>query len=128
ALKLRSKSIQSAIESYNTAAAALSPPRQHISWDQVLDYSYLSEFVILKDTCDDVRTRPWATQKNRMLMQEFFKLIRAENELPRLHQEIKRLFSYMAQEEERLKGFASQISAEDLALALQVELHWLERG
>ncbi|KAE9389219.1 hypothetical protein BT96DRAFT_792378, partial [Gymnopus androsaceus JB14] len=128
ALKLRSKSIHNAIDSYNTAVAALLPPCQYISWEQVLDFSYLSEFDILWDTREDFREQPWATQKNCMLMQEFFKLIHAENELPRLHQEIKRLFMYMAMEVEQLKGFARRAYAEDPALALQIELHWQEHG
>ncbi|KAF9066910.1 hypothetical protein BDP27DRAFT_1226734, partial [Rhodocollybia butyracea] len=50
ALKICSKSIQLAIEVYNKAAAELSPSRQSISWDEVLDYTYLSEFDILRDT------------------------------------------------------------------------------
>lgn len=106
----------------------MAPPRQRITWEQVVDYSYLSEFDILRDTRSDVRECPWATQRNRMLMQEFFKLIRAEHELPRLHVEIKRQFTYMLKEEERLKSFAKAVEAEDPALSLQIMLHWVERG
>ncbi|KAE9385732.1 hypothetical protein BT96DRAFT_750845, partial [Gymnopus androsaceus JB14] len=50
ALKLWSKSIQSAIVTYNEAAAKLSPPQQQVSWEEVLEYSYLFEFDILWDT------------------------------------------------------------------------------
>lgn len=128
ALKLRSKSIQTAISAYNEAAAALSPRRSQVSWDDVVEFSYLSEFDILRDTRNDVRERNWATQKNRMLMQEFFKLIRAENELPRLHQEIQRLITYMQDEERTLKGVAKMLDDKDPALGLQVLLHWQERG
>lgn len=128
ALRTRSKTIQKAIESYNAAASAMSPPRQTISWEQVVDYSYLSEFDILRDTREDVRERKWATQKNRLLMQEFFKLIRAENELPRLHIEIQRLITYMAREEVRLLGFVSMIQHDDPALAYQISVHWFERA
>ena len=56
-LKNRSKSIQAAIVSYNEAAAKLSPPRRKITWDEIVDFSYLSEFDILRDTCEDVRER-----------------------------------------------------------------------
>ncbi|KAE9391191.1 hypothetical protein BT96DRAFT_945545 [Gymnopus androsaceus JB14] len=69
-----------------------------------------------------------ATQKNRMLMQEFFKLIRAENELPRLHVEIRQFFTYMSDEEQRLKAIAKDLEELDPALALQVILHWKEHG
>jgi len=67
-LKNRSKSIQNAIAAYNEAAAALNPPRRKIAWDEVVDFSYLSEFNILRDTREDVRERKWATPQNRLLM------------------------------------------------------------
>ena len=54
ALKARSKSIQAAIEAYNTAARSLTPPRQQVSWDEILEFSFLSEFDILRDARDDV--------------------------------------------------------------------------
>ncbi|KAE9390804.1 hypothetical protein BT96DRAFT_832922 [Gymnopus androsaceus JB14] len=90
-LKNHSKSIQNAITTYNEAAAALTPARRKITWDEVVDYLYLSEFDILCNTCEDVRERKWATPQNRMLMTQFFKFIRAEEELARVHVEVKRL-------------------------------------
>lgn len=45
ALRSRSKAIQMAIEAYNTAASSLSPPRQRISWDEILEFSFLSESI-----------------------------------------------------------------------------------
>ncbi|KAE9387295.1 hypothetical protein BT96DRAFT_948478 [Gymnopus androsaceus JB14] len=70
----------------------------------------------------------WTMQKNRVLMQEFFKLIQAENELPWLHLEIRCLFTYMRDEEYRLKSISKDVEARDLALALQILLYWQERG
>ncbi|KAE9387863.1 hypothetical protein BT96DRAFT_781800, partial [Gymnopus androsaceus JB14] len=49
-LKNCSKSIQSAIVSYNKAAAALHPPCWKITWDKIVKLSYFSEFDILWDT------------------------------------------------------------------------------
>ncbi|KAE9403701.1 hypothetical protein BT96DRAFT_990133 [Gymnopus androsaceus JB14] len=128
ALKLCSKSIQSAIIAYNNTAASMSPPRRRITWEEVVEFSYLSEFNILRDTREDVRGWKWATQKNRVLMQEFFKLIRAENELPRLHSEIRCLFTFMKDEEQRLKAMAKDVEGRNPTLALQIILHWQERG
>ncbi|KAJ3892332.1 hypothetical protein GG344DRAFT_45574 [Lentinula edodes] len=99
ALKTRSKSIQSAIASYNEAATALFPPRQTITWEEVLEFSFLGEFDILRNARDDVRTRQWATFRNRLIMQQFFRLIRAEEEIDRLHVEIRRLLTYICEEE-----------------------------
>lgn len=122
ALKARSKSIQAAIETYNTAARSLSPPRQLISWDEILDFSFLSEFDILRDARDDVREKKWATQKNRLLMQQFFKLLSAETELTRLHVEIRRLLTYMEDEDSKIHACSERLRESDPALALQVRL------
>ncbi|KAE9389543.1 hypothetical protein BT96DRAFT_753307, partial [Gymnopus androsaceus JB14] len=92
------------------------------------EYSYLSEFDILWDTQEDIWGWKWATQKNGMLMQEFFKLIHAENELSRLHMEICWFFTYMSDEEQRLKAIAKDLKELDPALVLQVILHWQEHG
>lgn len=82
----------------------------------------------MRDTKEDVRKRRWATPQNRQLMLEFFKIIRAEEELPRLHVEIKRLITYMRDEERKVLGRAKELEAEDPALALQLRLYWQERG
>lgn len=122
-LKNRSKSIQTAITSYNEAAAALSPPRRKITWDEVVDFSYLSEFDILRETREDVREKQWATPQNRLLMTRFFKYIHAEEELDRVHVEVKQLLTYMVDEEERVCGKAKEVEVEKPALALQLRLY-----
>ncbi|KAE9398022.1 hypothetical protein BT96DRAFT_995208 [Gymnopus androsaceus JB14] len=101
-LKNRSKSIQSAIVSYNEAAAALNPPRQKITWDQIVDFSYLSEFDILRDT--------------------------PEEELSRVHVEVKRLLTYIVDEEKEVCDKAREVEADDPALALQLRLYWREQS
>lgn len=123
ALKTRSKTIQTAIEAYNAAALSLSPPRQQVSWDEILEFSFLSEFDILRDARNDVREKKWATQKNRLLMQQFFKLLCAETELTRLHTEIRRLLTYIEDEGAIIRDTAEKLQEVDPALALQVRLH-----
>ncbi|KAE9384969.1 hypothetical protein BT96DRAFT_841316, partial [Gymnopus androsaceus JB14] len=123
ALKSQSKSIKAAIEAYNAAACALSPPCEQLSWDKILEFSFLSEFDILQDARTDVRTKKWATQKNHLLMQQFFKLLSAETELTRLHTEIRRMITYMEDEEETICLTAERVGCSDPALALQIKLH-----
>lgn len=123
ALKTRSKSIQAAIDAYNTAARALSPPREQVAWDDILEFSFLSEFDILRDARSDVREKKWATQKNRVLMQQFFKLLSAETELMRLHTEIRRMVTYMHDEEQKMRVTAESLSGTNPMLAFQVGVH-----
>ncbi|KAJ4464922.1 hypothetical protein C8J55DRAFT_441748, partial [Lentinula edodes] len=109
ALKTRSKSIQAAIASYNEVATALRPPRQTITWEEVLEFSFLGEFDILRNAREDVRTRQWATFRNRLIMQQFFRLIRAEEEIDRLHVEIRHLLTYICEEERVLCAKAAEV-------------------
>ncbi|KAE9391994.1 hypothetical protein BT96DRAFT_831189, partial [Gymnopus androsaceus JB14] len=127
-LKNCSKSVQNAINTYNEAAAALKPPCRKISWDEVVDFSYLSEFDILRDTREDIREKQWATPQNRLLMTQFFKFIRAEEELARIHVEVKRLLTYMDDEELTIRRTATELEPDNPALALQLRLHWRERS
>lgn len=128
ALKTRLKSIQAAIEDYNKAASSLSPPCQSVTWEEVLEYTYLSEFDILRDTREDVRERKWATPKNRLLMQQFFKMIGAEDELDRLHTEIRRFLTSMRDEEEKTESVAQGLRSSHPALALAVRLQGQQRS
>ncbi|EGO30745.1 hypothetical protein SERLADRAFT_432361 [Serpula lacrymans var. lacrymans S7.9] len=50
ALQARSATIRTALERYNAAAKALSPPRQTLEWKEVVNYTFLSEFNLLRDT------------------------------------------------------------------------------
>ena len=61
ALQKRSSAICSALETYNVAAKALIPPHQTLKWDQVVDYTFLSDFDLICNTCQDIQHHPWAT-------------------------------------------------------------------
>ncbi|KAJ3978297.1 hypothetical protein F5890DRAFT_1604152, partial [Lentinula detonsa] len=98
AMKKRSKAILSALEEYNACAASLKPPRKLLDWDDILNYTYLSEFNFLRESRADILDKPWAKPAVREAMSELFKLIRAGEEIDRLHVEIKRLLTYMKEE------------------------------
>ncbi|KAJ3991749.1 hypothetical protein F5050DRAFT_1864634 [Lentinula boryana] len=63
----------------------------------------------------------------REAMSEFFKLVRAEEELDRLHVEIKRLVTYMKDEEGYFTEVVRNIRDVNEALAYQVWRHGMER-
>ncbi|KAJ3791685.1 hypothetical protein GGU11DRAFT_826770 [Lentinula aff. detonsa] len=128
AMQKQSAAIVSALESYNEAAAKLSPPRKLLDWNNVLNYTYLSKFDFLHDTRSDVRDCPWAKPAVREAMSEFFKLIRAGEELDQLHIEIKRLLTSMKEEEEYIPAVARKVQAYNPPLAYQIQLYSNERG
>ncbi|KAJ3741593.1 hypothetical protein DFH05DRAFT_1537192 [Lentinula detonsa] len=92
--------MKKSLEEYNACAASLKLPRKLLDWDDILNYTYLSEFDFLRDSRADILDKPWAKPAVREAMSELFKLIRAGEEIDRLHVEIKRLLTYMKEEEE----------------------------
>ncbi|KAJ7369220.1 hypothetical protein DFH08DRAFT_619916, partial [Mycena albidolilacea] len=50
ALQARSKAVKNAIKNYNAAAILLDPPMPHLTWEQVVEYAFLADFDILRDT------------------------------------------------------------------------------
>ncbi|KAJ3831964.1 hypothetical protein F5878DRAFT_548847, partial [Lentinula raphanica] len=127
AMKKRSQTILAALDNYNQAAATLRPPRKLLSWDDVMNYTYLSEFDFLRDTRMDVREKPWAKPAVREAMSEYFKLIGAYQELDRLHVEIKRLVTYMKEEEAYISEVKRREQGTNPQLAYQIQLYGNER-
>ncbi|KIK26911.1 hypothetical protein PISMIDRAFT_8684 [Pisolithus microcarpus 441] len=78
ALQTRSAAIRAALTQYNTAAKALG--RRTLEFDEVIEYAFLSDFDLLRDTRQDISTRPWASPAARLAINTYFKLCRAEEE------------------------------------------------
>ena len=90
ALQHRSDAIKNALNRYNVQAAKLTPPRPSLSWRQIIDYSFLGEFDLLRHSRVDIRNQPWKVTRREATV-KYFKLCRAEEELTRLNIEIRRL-------------------------------------
>ncbi|KAF8178793.1 hypothetical protein K438DRAFT_1908375 [Mycena galopus ATCC 62051] len=75
ALQARSKGVKSTLERYNEAAAAMSPPRNQLSWEQIVDYAFLADFDLLREGREDIRSEPWAQPAGRVAMDQHFKLL-----------------------------------------------------
>jgi hypothetical protein len=123
-LKARSKAIRTALERYNAAAAELC--RTQLNWDEVVEYAFLSDFDLLRDTRQDIRKRPWATPAGRFAMDNYFKLIRAQEEISRLNIETSRLATFMRDEDAYLRSAESVLQPTDAALAYQIQIHRME--
>ncbi|KAF9033498.1 hypothetical protein BDZ89DRAFT_909016, partial [Hymenopellis radicata] len=50
ALKTRSHAIRTALEKYNAAALVFYPPKPTLDWDQVIEYGFLSDFDLLRES------------------------------------------------------------------------------
>ncbi|KAJ7430044.1 hypothetical protein B0H11DRAFT_2180943 [Mycena galericulata] len=117
ALQVRSKPIHNALNRYNLAAKALNPPRRTLSWAEVINYTFLSGFDILWDADGNAALRPWATPGAWQLMDSYFKIERAKEEIQRLNIEIRRFVTYMRDEREFLVKKEAEVRAENPDLA-----------
>lgn len=128
ALKSRSQAIRSALDKYNAAACKLNPLRAELSWDAVVEYVFLADFDLLSDTREDIRTRCWATPAARQLMDQYFKMERAREEIARLNVEVARLATFIRDEEEFLLACETALSVSDPSLAHQLHSSRLKLG
>ncbi|EIW80686.1 hypothetical protein CONPUDRAFT_24180, partial [Coniophora puteana RWD-64-598 SS2] len=120
AIQKRSSAIRTALERYNTLAAKMDPPATQIKWDDIIEYTFLSELDILKHSYSqaNVREQPWAQPINRDAATKHFKILRAREEITRLNVEAGRLRAWVLtenadieQHEKRLKEVKPPLSA-----------------
>ncbi|KAF7371233.1 hypothetical protein MSAN_00759000 [Mycena sanguinolenta] len=128
ALQTRSKAIRNALARYNSAAAALSPPRRQLTWAEVIDYTFLSEWDLLRDPDANPKIRPWASPAARLVLNTYFKIERTQNEIDHLNVEIRRLVTYIRDEKEYLDHKAREIEKTDPNLAFFVRQYQWRHG
>ncbi|KAJ6470477.1 hypothetical protein C8R45DRAFT_1055093 [Mycena sanguinolenta] len=138
ALQARSKAVKNAIERYNEAARALHPPMPSLRWEQVVEYAFLADFDILRDTREEVRSRPWTRPAYRLAMDRYFKIVRAREEIKRLNVEIPRVITWIRDENRFLRKMEGNLRATegkteveidaDTQMAVQIRLYRQQRG
>ncbi|KAJ7138730.1 hypothetical protein C8R43DRAFT_955208 [Mycena crocata] len=99
ALQTRLKAVKKAIERYNNVAEAMTPLRTTLSWEEVVEYTFMADFDLLHDGHEDILNEPWVQAAGRVAMDQHFKLLRADEEIVRLDVEIPRFVTSMVDEE-----------------------------
>ncbi|KAJ7318464.1 hypothetical protein DFH08DRAFT_1036242, partial [Mycena albidolilacea] len=117
ALQTRSKTIRTALGRYNAAGTSLDPPRRTLKWEEVVEFTFLSDFDLLRDPEGNAAICPWATPAARALMDTHFKILRAKEEIQRLNIEIRRLVTYIRDERDFLVAKEEEIRETDPDLA-----------
>ncbi|KAF5344269.1 hypothetical protein D9758_012358 [Tetrapyrgos nigripes] len=110
ALKTRSQAICTALDNYNRAAAALKPPGPKLDWET------------------DVRQKRWSEPAVRVVMDKYFKYLRAGEEIERLNLEIRRLATYLHDEDDFLLSKVEELLPVNPPLAHQIRLYHSHRG
>ena len=126
ALKAQSKAIRTTLQNYNVATQALVPPRPALSWDDVVEYAFLADFDLLTDTRSDVRLRVWAKPASHVLMDQFFKMERAQEEIAWLNVEIPCVTTFIRDEEAYLLQQEEILSESNPPLSHQLHMRRLK--
>ncbi|KAI6022985.1 hypothetical protein BKA83DRAFT_4627227 [Pisolithus microcarpus] len=79
------------------------PPRPKLDYAEVISYSLLGEFSLLKHSRYEVLEKPWALPDNREMMMKYYKLRRSQEEIIRLNVEIRRLQAWLDFDGEKMK-------------------------
>ncbi|EJD47348.1 hypothetical protein AURDEDRAFT_62365, partial [Auricularia subglabra TFB-10046 SS5] len=120
-IKSRSKAIATAIKKYNVAALALTPPAPTVDFSQLLEWTELQEFDLLRFSRDgDVRDRAWAQRANRDAAIKHYKLQRAREELARCQVEMRRLVTAIDIETTELARRHAELAAQQHPLTREV--------
>ncbi|KAJ7880727.1 hypothetical protein B0H14DRAFT_2566126 [Mycena olivaceomarginata] len=109
-----------------------------ITWEQVVEYAFLADFDILRDTCTEIQSKPWTRLAYRLAMDCYFKILHAREEIKRLNVEIPRVVTWIRDENRFLRKMErilsdgegkSDVEKEtDGYMAVQVRLYRQQRG
>ncbi|KAJ7279762.1 hypothetical protein C8J57DRAFT_1434098 [Mycena rebaudengoi] len=124
ALKTRSDAIRRAISTYNEAATALNPPRERLSFADVISKTSLAEFDLLRDTRQDIRDQAWTQPARREAMVLYFGIKRAKEEICRLNVEIRRKITSMVDEHVDFYWAITGNITVNPALAVELQKRW----
>ncbi|KAJ7315101.1 hypothetical protein DFH08DRAFT_926900 [Mycena albidolilacea] len=91
-----------------------------LTWEQVVEYTFLADFDILRDTRAEVQSRPWTRPGYWLAMDTYFKIERAKEEITWLNIEIRRLVTWIRDEGRFLQGKTEEQAEADLLLAVQM--------
>ncbi|KIK12900.1 hypothetical protein PISMIDRAFT_18389 [Pisolithus microcarpus 441] len=129
ALKACSAAIRTALDWFNTAARTCSPPHPQLTFKEVVEYTFLADFDLLRNaTREDISQRLWAAPAAHAAMDQYFKVCRVEEEIKCLMVEVHRTITYLHDEAHYVKACIAQLQVSHPPLAYQVQLHYNVRA
>ena len=92
-----------------------------LDFQQVVEYSFLSEFELLHTSRNDITQRPWAHPLVRNAMISWMKTQRAKEEITRLNVEARRLMTYIRDSSVAQQNAIQHLCKTDPALATELQ-------
>ncbi|KAG1874316.1 hypothetical protein F4604DRAFT_1880849 [Suillus subluteus] len=124
ALQRRSQAIRNALSRFNLQAAALVPPRPQLTWKDIVEYSFLGEFDLLRQSRSDIRTLDWTKPAHREATVKYFKLQHAHEEIQCLNIEICRLHTAIHDEELTVNATINSLLISNKPVGLELQRQW----
>ncbi|KAI5987365.1 hypothetical protein EDD15DRAFT_2372312 [Pisolithus albus] len=107
------------LDRFNIAARACSPSCRQLTFKEVVEYTFLADFDVLRNaTREDISQRPWASPAVHAAMDHYFKVCRAEEEIECLNVEVRRIITYLRDEDRYMK--ASRFTSHHLRLLAEI--------
>lgn len=128
ALQTRSRAIGTALANYNRLAKTLDPPCADLNFQEVLLYSSLAEFDLLRDTRNTVRSRVWAQPAYQIAMACHYKVRCTRIELKRANTEIMRLHTFIRNDTALHLMTIDSLCTTDHGLSVVLEHKWKLRS
>ncbi|KAG8917998.1 hypothetical protein FRC02_002732, partial [Tulasnella sp. 418] len=123
-LKSRSEAIRTALKAFNAAAHSLNPKHMKIEFTDIVKWSFLAEFDLLRDARQDVRSKHWAQPSKRVLTDQFYRYEHAKEEIRCLNVEKARLEAWIESEDQLYEMTVQELSTTDSCLSYEIR----ERG
>ena len=95
----KTKSRCSTLTKYNDLAPCQNPLCPILQYSDVIDYTCLGDFILLKYSCHDILGKPWANSSYRETATKYFKTCCAQEELTRLNVEVEQLAAWVEHED-----------------------------
>ncbi|TFK58840.1 hypothetical protein BDN72DRAFT_781510 [Pluteus cervinus] len=118
----RSLTLQAALKKYNEYAPLQTPPRPTVAYSDIVSYTLLGEFSLLKQSRYDPVSKPWAQSTNREMAMKYWKVRRAREEIERLNVETARMEAWIRDEDKKWQETADLLISTNPTLAYQVRL------
>jgi hypothetical protein len=111
--------VNTVLNEYNKQAECLGRPV--LNFQQVIEYSFLSEFELLHHTHDDITQQPWANPVIRNALISWLKMERAKEEISHLNIEGQRLLTYIHDSSLARQDAIQHLRQTDPALATELQ-------
>ncbi|KAG1823255.1 hypothetical protein DFJ58DRAFT_672918, partial [Suillus subalutaceus] len=123
-----SDAIQNTINCYNTQAIALDPPWLKLAWNDIVKYSFLGEFDLLRHSRTDIREHNWTVPAHCEATVKYFKLQHAHEEIQRLNVEVHHLRTSIQDEEVKTAATIHRLLEMDHTLAVELKYCYQARA